>query len=256
LPLTAPSKQTIVPAMYQSGRMIGFYSIALRTFTGAETTLTLTDNVVVPIKSVTIDKDPTKPGQPQQYMAAVFPDGTPNLLRPWASQDLREPSEGYLRMYSMPTETWMLRSQMSILQVALTQGMAGTVAAPTTPTAPTVTTPATLQWAASVSYEALLGDCPFFDFNWVTLFKASSSTEAIRIVVTSNPGPTAGHTNAPMVAQIIGIPTAVGQGVVRFDTIRIMKMQDDVPAGTYSFGFNIYGENGLVTPSVLTLTVV
>lgn len=254
LPLAAPSTQSILPVMYASGRLIGFFSIPSTVFTGAETTFALSDTTV-PIKSVTIDVDPTRPNRTRQYMAAVYSDGTPNKLAPWASSALRLADEGYTRLYRMPTQTWATLYQPARLQVALETGMsrsAGT--APTTP-APTVTTPATLYWKTSISYQALLGDCMFFDFNWVTLFAASSSSLALRIVSTGVPAATPPF-GPPFAAQVLGIPTAVGAGAMRYDTIRIMRLLDTPPvAGAYTFNFNVYAEDGQVVPAVLTLTV-
>lgn len=254
-PLVANSTQSILPAMFESGKMIGWYSIASTEFDGTETVYTLPDGVELPITTVTLDADPTQPGRVEQYVAAVFSDGTPFSTQPWSSIYLRRPEEGYMRMYSLPTQAWTLRYQPSILQAALLTGMDPTVPAPVVPEPPDVTTPATLMWKASIAYTALLGDCLFFDFNWVELFKAKSSSEALRIEIVSNPAPIAPSPQPPMVAQIIGIPVSVGAGAVRYDTIRIMKLQDVIPADDYEFAFNVYSEDGLVTPVTLTLTV-
>lgn len=255
LPLNADVVQALLPVMYESGRMIGYYPITQTTFDGSETEFTLSNSQEVAITTVTIDEDPTKEGRPLQYMACVWSDGTPWNTFPWANELLVSPAEGFYRFFIQPTQTWVLRYQPSNLQVALERGFANVATPPTPPGPPDVTTPATLFWKASVSYSGLLGDCPFFDFNWVTLFAASSDTQAIRIVVTKNPDPVAPATTPPMVAQVIGIPTAVGAGIIRYDTIRIMRMQDTLATGDYEFEFNIYSEDGQVTPAVLTVTV-
>lgn len=257
LTLKAPVDQSVLPVMYQSGRIIGYALIASTTFTGAETTFSLPDGLALPLTSVTLDVDPTQPYRVTQYMAAVFSDGLSAKLQPWASEHVLSPdmNETPYRMWSLPAQTWALRYVPGNLVTALSAGMDLTTVAPTTPGAPSVTTPATLQWQASINYATLTGDCPFFDFNWVALFKASSTTEAIRIVVTGNPPPVAPATVSPIVAKVVGMPVIVGQNVVLYNTIRIMRLVSEITAGVYTFNFNVYDELGQVTPAVLTLTV-
>ncbi len=119
-----------------------------------------------------------------------------------------------------------------------------------------MTTPLAIIWEASIDYATLFGDCPFFDFNWVTLFNAKSTTKAIRIVSTSNPAPIAPSTVSPIVAKVLGTPVIVGEGVVQYNTIRIMRLDDAVATGVYAFGFNVYDELGQVTAVTLNLTVI
>lgn len=258
LPLAAGSvDQSILPVMYQSGRIIGYALITSTSFDGTETSYTLTDGLVLPLTTVTLDVDPTQSARVTQYMAAVFSDGLPQGFAPWASEYVLAPdiNETPYRMWRLPAQTWALQYVPGNLVVALLSGMDSPTTPPTTPSPPTVSTPETLYWKASVSYLTLLGDCPFFDFNWVTLFSAKTDTQALRIVVSANPAPIAPSTQAPMVAKVVGQPVAVGAGSVRYDTIRIMRMVDALPANDYTFGFNIYDELGQVTPAVLTLTI-
>jgi hypothetical protein len=256
LPLKTPIIQTILPAMNDHGIMYGWYPISATTFTGAETTFTLPDSgnggagTVVPLKSVTTDSGNGVP----QYMGAVWPTGLAFNYMPWASSLLQPADEGEYRYYNMPAETWVLNFGHGPLLTGLSGKMNITVGVSTTPGAPTVTTPEALSWQASLAYQTLLGDCEFFDFNWVTLFQASSGTaQALRIVVTSNPAPISPATVPPLVASVIGIPILTQNGVL-YDSIRIMKLMDVSP-GSYQFTFNIYDILGQVTVVTLNLTI-
>ena len=249
LPLTTPSKQTILPALSQSGVVLGFYPIAETTFTGTETDYELSD-CTVPLKSVTVDANTHL--NTTQYMAAVFPFSA-SVDQPWASADLIEGGDGTYRWYSQPTMTWMLHEGNGILIDGLINGLAQTVPPVVTPEPPVVE-PATMEWNATLDYSALTGDCPFFDFNWMTIFAAKSTGNApMRIVVVSNPEPEAPATIPALKASVIGIPTATSQGAI-FDTIRIMKLLE-VEAKDYTFEFKVFDITGLSTDVTLTLTV-
>jgi len=192
LPLTTPSVQTILPAIIQSGIVVGWYPIASHSFAGTETSFTLSDGTVVPITTVT--KDNGMEGV-QQYMAAVFPLGIANNYAPWASSLLIKPDAGYYRWWSLPTETWMLHFGYGTLLESLHTRLNISNAQPAAPGAPTVTTPAAITWQASIAFADLTGDCEFFDFNWITTFRASTTgVDPLRVVVVSNP---AGHGSRP-----------------------------------------------------------
>lgn len=258
LPLVASSRQTILPVMTKDGHVRGWYPIAAQTFTGAERTFTLSDTgnggsgTVVPITTVTVDK--TGNNGVSQYMAAVWPTGLAKNYHPWASTLLQKPDAGYYRWYSMSTESWFLHFGGGALIDGLSGGTLNlAVSAVSNPAAPSVT-PLALNWQASVEFAALNGDCPFLDFNWLTLFKVSSADPATRIVVVSNPAPIAPDPLPPIVASVIGIPTATANGTL-YDTVRLMKL-GDIVAGTYVFNFRVYDTFGQFTAVALTLTVV
>lgn len=251
-PLAANITQTILPAILTSGVVIGWYPIASHAFTGAETTYSVGD-ITVPVTTVTQDSGIGVP----QYMAAVWDakiyraDGQ---LQPWASVNLQKPDSGYYHWYSMPTEGWVEHFGLGTLLTDLTSRMNATAALPSSQSAPSVTTPLALTWTASVNYEQLNGDCEFFDFNWVTLFLASSTgPDPLRITTLTNPTPIAPATVPPMVAAVIGNPTLTTSGPV-YNTIRIMKMQD-VPTGTYAFTFAITDTKAQTTNVTLNLTI-
>lgn len=242
LPLSTPSTQTILPAIREDGLVVGWYPIVQTTFTGAETSFTLPD-CTVPLKTVTVDSTTGL----KQYMAAVFPKGLAFNTQPWASNSLVSPSDGYYRWWSMPTETWVLHYGQGMFLGGLSSSLdrAGAAATPA-PSAPSVATPQARTWQASVSYAMLSGNCPFFDFNWVTLFTSTGETKPLRIEVLTS--------TTPLLAKVIGIPTAIAGGVL-YDTIRILKTTDTIAPGLYVFTFKVYEEHGLGTNVTLNLTV-
>lgn len=251
LALTAPSKQTILPAMTQDGIIRGWYPITLTTFVGTETSFDLVD-VTVPLMTVTVDTDsPVK-----QYMAAVWPVGLRFNYQPWVSSVLVKPDDGYYRWWSAPTTTWFLHYGKGLFLDSMASSLNRAGAAGITPPGgPTVGTPKDITWQASVAYSALNGDCTFFDFNWVQLFTTTGETKPLRIEVVALPDPIDPATNAPMLAKIIGVPVAIGAGAVIYDTIRIIKNQDTLPVGAYEFTMRIYDERGLAANVVLTVNV-
>lgn len=251
LPLAANSKQTILPALTKDGIVRGWYPIAQTIFTGAETTFTLPD-ITVPLSTVTVDA-----GSPvKQYMAAVWPLGLASNLSPWASASLVSPADGYYRWWSMPTSTWMLREGNGLFLDAIQSSLnrAGAAALPSAG-APAVNTPQTLTWQASIAYAALTGGCSFFDFNWVTLFTPPAGVKATRIEIISTP-PAGTDPTPPMLAKVIGIPTAVGGGTVMYDTLRIIKNRDNLAIGAYVFTMKIYSDQGVAADVTLTINVV
>jgi hypothetical protein len=253
VPLKVNSTQTILPVLTEDGRVHGFYPIAETVFDNTQTTYTTSDGVQVPLKAVTVDANPALHNI-TQYVAAVFPLGLPVNLTPWSSVDLIDPSEGAYSWYSMPTQGWVTHFAKGICIGAIQNNLAPGVVTPVTPTAPTAQGGA-MDWRASLNYQALVGDCAFFDFNWMTVFRAKSNNDnaPVRIQVLSNPAVVPPATVPPMKATIIGIPQASGTGVV-YDTIRIMKLTDLTP-GAYEFNFRVLDTTGLYTDVLFTLTV-
>jgi hypothetical protein len=271
LPLAAPSIQTILPVITSKGRLMGFYPIASTTFNGSERSINLSDYNNVPITSVTL---PTQVqdgigtgtgGRVRQYMAAQWPENQEGL-RPWlGSASLVNPDEtGYYSWWSLPTESIMKHFGRGNLINSLLVRMNIVPATPGTPSAPAGTN-AGFTWVTSVNSVSLDTECPFIDFNWVQLFQTGFETDPsqqgvsvlpVRIDTVSNP--VGGEFRAAIV-QTLGGQQSVAGGSVIFNTVRIMKLADDVAAGDYAFAFNIsYVKDGtlLVTPVTLTLTVV
>lgn len=252
LPLATPSVQTILPAMTADGIIRGWYPIAETVFEGDETSFELVD-VIVPLSTVTVDTDsPVK-----QYMAALWPVGLAKNFSPWTSSALVSPTDGYYRWWSSPTSTWFLHYGKGLFLDAISSSLNRAGAAAIAPSGPpSVTTPKSITWQASVGYASLNGDCSFFDFNWVSLFTSVfTDTKPKRIEIVSLPDPGLEST-PPMLAKIIGIPTAVGAGAVIYDTIRIIKNRDVLAAGAYTFTMKIYSEQGLAADVTLTVNVI
>lgn len=233
--------------MTDDGLVRGWYPITETEFDGTETSFTLPD-CDVPLQSVTVDTDnPVK-----QFMAAVWSKDTPWNMAPWASASLVSAGDGYYRWWSMPTQTWTLHYGKGVFLTGLTNNLnsAGAAANPPSPLPPVVT-PVTLNWQATIANSLFTLDCAFFDFNWVSLIAPTAGDRPVRIEVIANPT----GSPSPLLAKVLGIPTAVGPGNVRFDTIRILKNKDLIESGDYEFTFKIYNQSGLSTNVAFTLTV-
>lgn len=262
--LREPSKQTILPVMHIDGRVIGFYPIAETTFTGNEATYTTTDGVEVPLKVVTVDANQHLRAV-TQYVAAVFEpvygiritnqnEHIAHTHEPWASSDLVKADPTAYRLFRMPTLTWFMHYNQGTYIGALQYNLAPQLVAPT-PNTPPEAENAEMKWNASIDYLGIFGECPFFDFNWVTAFKVKSKLEPLRLVIIENPAPTPPATTPPIVAKIIGYPVAVGNGAVMYDTVRILKIADTVEKGDYIFKFQVVDTKDLRTDVTFTLTV-
>lgn len=253
LPLQNPSTQTIIPVITMDGRVRGFYPISETTFDGSETEYTTSDGVVVPLAVVTVDYNPTLRNV-TQYVAGVWPIGLPFNFFPWASIDfVAGENSGYYNWYSMPTHTWIQRFSRGNLIGSLYASMNESVFAPASNNPPDASNGA-MTWKASVSYQMLLGDCSFFDFNWMEVFQANSDANPVRIQTLTNPAPIAPATVPPMRASVIGIPQASAQGPI-YNTIRIMKLAPEIPADDYTFTFRVFDTLGLSTDVTFVLTV-
>lgn len=254
LALAAPVTQTILPVMTETGNVIGFYAIASTEFDGTETTTTTSDGVVVPLKTVTVDANPEMRAV-AQYMAAVWPRGLAVKYEPWASADLIAPGEGSYSWWSMPTQSWVHHFGKGFLLEAIQNNLEVNVAPrlPGPPTVPDASSNAQT-WTASASYQALMGDASFFDFNWMTVFSAKNNNGAdpLRISVLANPPAVGGV--VPMKASVIGMPVAIAGGGVVYDTIRVIRLATLTP-GPYVFSFRITDTKDLTTDVTFTLNV-
>jgi hypothetical protein len=284
LPLTQPSKQTILPIITAAARVVGFFPIAETTFTGTETTFALPDGSV-PITTVTLPPKNTSnifdEGRVQQYMAAHWPEGPGTLstalvttpaytdLKPWLGYKELVTGDipnglGYYSWWSMPEVHWLNHFGRGVFLESLVFNMDKyPYTAPPSPSNPTVTTPQTLRWACTADLTSFQQDCAFFDFSWTTLFQTQFPPDTtqegaglvpLSIATTSNP---AGGFFKASVVQSQGQGIIGGGGVV-FNTVRILRLQDPT-AGTYTFDFTISAsQNGQVqqVPVVLNLTVV
>jgi hypothetical protein len=250
--LEQDSVQTLLPAMTEDGRVWGFYPIAETTFDGTETGFEVEAGVTVPVKTVTVDTD-TYLHSVTQYVAAVWPIGLAINYFPWASSNLIAKDDGYYRWYSMPTETWTTHFGKGVVIEAIQNNLNTTVPEPVAPVPPDVVD-GSMEWRASVNYTAMSGPCSFFDFNWMDVFQAKSTKDPVRIVVVSNPAPISPETVPPMKATIVGIPQASGNGVL-YNTIRIMKLTENLLPQAYTFEFEVVDSSDNRTSVEFTLTV-
>lgn len=241
LPISGTVKQTVIPVLFDSGNVIGWYLVSETTFTDfpGEDTLDLGD-AEVPIKSVTVDS----PKGRVSYIAAVFPSSTPSNTTPWASSSMMSLVDGYYSNWVMASGGQGLKYDPGNLLRALKDGNFNLAVYVPEPSSPVVNS-LTATWQASVKYTMLNGPSPCFDFNWVTLM--STETQWLRIEVVSSP--------AALSAKVVGTPVAMRDGVV-YDTIRIQRTGATVAPGAYEFVFNVYDQKGAESTATLTLTVV
>lgn len=253
LPLAAPSRQSIIPVICGHDSLIqGFFPIAVHTFDGTETTVTI-DGSPVAITSVTLPAvvDDGNGQRVRQYMAAVYPTEQ-KLTRPWIGYASFTPDDDaqYLgARHVMPTQGWKTTYYLGPLVTNLMVNMADDAFSPEVVNPPSVQN-GTIRWAASMASNPTGLDCGFFDFLWTDLFKASTQgIDPLMISIVSNPA--GGYFKSTLVPN----PTVSPLGGVFFDTVRIIRLQD-APAGDYVFNYAVTDTKNQVTNCQLTLTVV
>lgn len=266
LALSSPVTQTILPVienMGSSALVLGFFPIAKTTFQGTETTFALSSGSVG-IQSYTIaDRINSGHGLDgiPQYMAMVlsYRQATDRIYLGY-TDFVNAGNDGYFSSWVMPSRDWMQRYNAGALLSSLQVGMATqNYAIPSNPSNPSADN-GTLTWATSVDLSTNGSQCAFFDFNWLDLFNSSpvatNKGQVIPLSISTASNPAGGYFKATYIADK---PTIVPGGAQMFTTIRIIRLQQDVPAGNYTFTFTIsYTENSIQasTNVNLTLTVV
>lgn len=289
LALDAPSKQNLLPAVAMpSGRVYGYFPIAETTFAGSETSFEVAPGVTMPLKSVTLPQhgllsndgriylDDGVQAIPKitQYMAVVYDDddliaadrgfyGTQNVntSAPWRGvASFIDPKEtGYASQWSNAVAGSGLRITLGSLVGGLTFSLDSAAGVQDTPP-PVVNNPnATMTWFANISQSALVGECPFFDFSWITLFQASLQKAIVNgsplgIGIQEVSQLTVASVPDGFKAYLVNRPTMNSGTANLFDTVRVMVTDEELPVGTYEFDFVIASDKGSV-PVKLTLTV-
>lgn len=274
--LGKPSTQTILPVMGKpSARIYGFLLIPEETFDGTEVEYATADGNV-PIETVTMSTYGVISGgrtgigrvnalPVQQYVAAVWDDndlvsaegnrGTPKRC-PWAGlTQFVSAQEGFFHRYIQASNSnFVERLQLGTLIDSLVFGMnvanSGSVPGPTPPDG----SDAAMTWTAKIGQATLVGECPYFDFNWVTLFQSKYKVDEgtnvpvpMRMSITSVP--------AGFKAFLVNRPTVIPGTNLTYDTVRIVAIGgSDITTGDYEFEFLIETDQGS-TPVTLTLTV-
>lgn len=182
-----------------------------------------------------------------------------SLTVPWSgfSNFVDVSHTGYAHLWVSALNLTQDRLTLGALIQSLTLGM-GSVAAnfdPEPPVPPVVDNPdATMRWFANISESALVGECPYFDFNWVTLFQAKNQQYVnSRLVIPQTIKPT----TVPEAFKVflVGSPTVVTGTNVTYDTLRVLLVDPSkAPAGDYEFEFDVSTDQG-TTQVKLTLTV-
>ena len=277
LPLAAPITQTIVPVVSNpTGIIYGYYIIAATTFDGSERELAL-DPVPVPITTVSLPTFGRIHGGKeliggltgsavQQYMAVVYPDnelvschaGRQVQSAPWLAHDnfFSVSDSGYSHMFSQALYTFKDRLTLGNLITSLVYGMdsVNNPASNTNQPVPPVASNAEFSWYAQIQEDALLSECPYFDFNWVGLFQTSAKQTgnlATPITITNLDVPTG------FKVFTVAHPTVIAGSDVTFDTLRVMITNPSLidKDGPSVFQFAVSTNQG-TTMVELQLTVV
>ena len=242
LPLINEATQTILPVMTEDGRVHGWFAMNDTFAAGfTEGTFDAVDNELT-LKTVTAGGAPTL----KQFVAAVYPSGLPHNSKPWASEHMIEVSDGMYRWWSLPTQGWKLHEGGGLLvEGLLTDLNIANAAALVPPAAPNINQPeAIVRWGVTVQDLLFNGACPYFDFNWLTLYNQGEQDLRIKgLEIVKFPEIPDGYTSVPFTAQLVGAPTAMpgsptSPGNVLYDTLRITSMYKP-PEGLYVFEFAI-----------------
>lgn len=266
LALEQASTQTILPIVqiHQSTTTLhGFYPIDETTFDGTETTYNLPEGEVS-IATITLPRTVTdvEDYKVNQYMAAVYDyRGIKDREHEGYASYVNTNDTGYFSSWSMPLVKWMHRYGRGTLIGNLTVNMAADSPGPQDPNPPAPPEESgTIRWVSTLDINTAGNQCAFFDFNWITLFKASMGSRPVtgqtmviplKLDIVSNP-PT-GEFKASLISQQ-GTSSPVG-GLV-FDTLRIIKLKDTVESGEYKFDFLITDQFAKTHEVELTLNFV
>ncbi|QDH83408.1 hypothetical protein [Achromobacter phage Motura] len=271
-----PVKQTIIPIMEYAGStgiLHGFFPIAETTFEGTETTFEVEPGASVPLMAIRqpdIEESPNGYGAPELMVA--FYNYEQSREEPWRGYAnwVTLDRMGYVSRWVAPAGGISYRNIFfpGYLVASMREAMnrynfTNPGPAPTPPDGED----GALQWINTVALSPTNGECAFFDFNWVQLFKSTpipgivpGSVVPTNIRINSNPA--GGEFKAVVVQSAQSV--APGGGIV-FDTIRVIKLAHDVEPGDYLFTFTIFANvfaSGSLTNAVqvtkdvtLTLTV-
>ncbi len=276
-PFAAPIKHTILPVVERvigrkvgvlpppaSARIVGYLPIAETEFDGTETTFTVQGGAggVVNVSSLRLPtkvQDGSTFHQVQEYMVAYY-DQPASHYAPWLGYPsfINTDDTGYYSWWSLPTITRTHHYGRGVLFGSLWSRM-NIYPAPTPVTPPNPPGEnGTLRWAASMNLSSASRDCAFFDFNWMALFQATpppgtlpGQQTPLSIMVTSQPP------DGEFKAAVLQRQTILPGGGVVFDTVRIIRMQDNVVAKDYEFEFAIsqVDSEGRITTTDVTLVL-
>lgn len=272
LPFAAPVSQTILPVaevitgvsmkgapVPTSVRIVGFFPITETEFTGEESTFNLASGTIN-VSSIRLPPQVTENRVPELMVAAFNPQESWNEA--WRGHPSFVPSElaGYYSNWIMPVSTITYRHDNGILVGSLATKMDNyTWTTAPDPTSPTGTN-ATIKWAVSMSITNDI-TCSFFDFNWIDLFNAKppagvdvSTIRGLYIIPTEQPS------GLPFKSAVLQHPEAGPNNSVIYNTVRLIRMVQNVAAGNYTFKFSINYVDAANKPAstevTLTLTIV
>ncbi len=255
--------QTILPVLARhqgSAVATGYFIISSTTFDGSETEFEVDTDVEVPIRPVVLPKrgydGSLNNAIVPEYMAVVYDWEFHRETNPYAGIPTFIPAHDntYFMQYIQASGDYKMRGSwgnlIGSLRIAMDQVSSGPA-----PSGPPVVgeDDVTQYWRASIPFGGLGVSCAFYDLNWVDTFESTSQGalgSPNRIEIVSNPS---GNILKAMVVR--QNPTYVGEGGVLYDTLRIVALVPNVPAGDYEFEFKIVGANDQSVSVDFKLTV-
>lgn len=228
--------QYFLPVSTPDRRVIGTLPIALTTFDGTETSITIA-GTVYPLKRVTFDS-PRVLGQVIDYMAvdASFSDervrykGMPNWL-PGVTDYIRVPLAPPL------LDRVVGKGDLNLLLEGFPKSVATTAPSVNAPTPSTPNFPSgTILWHANVPFANTPGTL-FFDISWAAVFGIDPS-EVPAIASVSIGAPTADPGNGLALRAVMVYPSNDPSfvGAVTASRIRVVRLNTNmaVPVGDYT----------------------
>ena len=259
-PLLSPITQSFLPVIVGSNNLMGVITITSAVYPLGFKTGTYTNK---PVTTVTLDASEPVDRAPtfNQYVAVHY-DYVINDYQPWADANFLNTQElGIYEQWSMPTGIVRLAQSEGVFLTSLMTGQMNPTVSTQPPTPAPSASPASISWNASVKwlYSPQSSYVNFADFNWIIAFNAkSNSTDApvrIQFVSSTYYNGTTNVANSDIVAKVIGNPNYVGAGGVQFDTVRLIRVNDKLATGAYTFNFLVTNTSGKSVSAVLTLTV-
>jgi len=250
--LNEPIIQTILPVMSETGAMFGFIPIARTLFFDTLGPVMRAYGDPVLPRSVTVPSrgDDSTNMRVSQYVALVYTLKEVSY-RPWLglSELVSNDEQGYFSGWQMPAGAMINHFGRGAMLEALMTGM-DTERVIVPPLPDPLPIPEVVSWIATVNNNALSA-MSFFDFDWCKLFKDKAPESLkdvglIKLDVVSNPS--SGIFKASVVQS-----GAVVLGTLRFNTVRILRLNTSVP-GEYLFKFRVTSTEGIHSCQ-LTLTV-
>ena len=264
-PLEQPITQTLLPVvstLYGAASVVGYVPIVSTEYNDGSISQVTIGGISYSIGSVTMPHGITNPGlpvQPRQFVAVLF-DLEQSRTQPWIGIEGFIPNDRaqFSSHWCAPADGARNNWNFGPLVGSLVLGMDRYVTSPEdgTPTEPGVDATAALNWTATLDRGASRA-CSFFDFNWFQLFHAEVTAgnlprETVPLSISYVQQPASGH----FVASTVQIPVLLPEFGRVYNTIRIQRMNTDIPLGDHQFVFQIkHVVNGIIGTKDVNFTL-